>query len=78
MRLIFDGHLDLAIFALAYNRDQTESAAAANEREAGMTDVAERGGAAVSLPDMRRGGVVICQSTVAARADPAAQSTRAP
>lgn len=24
MRLIFDGHVDLALFALAYNRDQTE------------------------------------------------------
>jgi len=36
MRLIFDGHLDLALFALAYNRDQTESAATINQREAGM------------------------------------------
>ena len=44
MRLIFDGHLDLALFALAYNRDQTESAATINQREAGMTDVPERRG----------------------------------
>ena len=50
MRLIFDGHLDLALFALAYNRDQTESAATINQREAGMTDVPERRGAAVGLP----------------------------
>lgn len=71
MRLIFDGHLDLALFALAYNRDQTESAATINQREAGMTDVPERGGAAVGLPDMRRGGVAVCQSTVAVRADSA-------
>ena len=25
MRLIFDGHIDLALFALAHNRNQTES-----------------------------------------------------
>ena len=75
MRLIFDGHLDLALFALAYNRDQTESAATINQREAGMTDVPERGGAAVGLPDMRRGGVAVCQSTLAVRATSPATAT---
>ena len=69
MRLIFDAHLDLALFALAYNRDQTETVAQINEREAGMTDVQARGGAVASLPEMRRGGVAVCQSTVAVRAD---------
>ena len=43
MRLIFDGHLDLALFALAHNRDQTESVAQINAREAHMTDALERG-----------------------------------
>ena len=38
MRLIFDGHTDMAVFALAYDRDQTVPAACINEREAGMTD----------------------------------------
>ena len=69
MRLIFDAHLDLALFALAYNRDQTETVAQINEREAVMTDVQARGGAVASLPEMRRGGVAVCQSTVAVRAD---------
>ena len=68
MRLIFDGHLDLALFALAHNRDQTESVAQINAREAHMTDALERGGATVSLPEMRRAGVAVCQSSISARA----------
>ena len=64
MRLIFDGHLDLALFALAHNRDQTESVAQINAREAHMTDALERGGATVSLPEMRRAGTAACQSPV--------------
>ena len=68
MRLIFDGHLDLALFALAHNRDQTESVAQINAREVGMTDALERGGATVSLPEMRRAGVAVCQSSISARA----------
>ena len=67
MRLIFDGHTDLALFALGYNRDQTESVTQINEREAGMTDVTMRGHAANSLPEMRRAGVALCQSSIAAR-----------
>jgi membrane dipeptidase len=69
MRLIFDGHTDLALFALAYNRDLTESVTQINAREAGMTDVAERGRAANSLPEMRGAGVAVCQSSVAVRAN---------
>ncbi len=67
MRLIFDGHVDLALFALAYNRDQTEPVAVINERELGMTDAPERGRAVISLSEMRRAGVAMCQSSLAAR-----------
>lgn len=67
MRSIFDGHLDLALFALAHNRDMTEPASVSNRREQGMTDALERGRGAVSLPDMRRGGIAVCQSSLAAR-----------
>ena len=67
MRSIFDGHLDLALFALAHNRDMTEPAAVSNRREEGMADGLERGRGAVSLPDMRRGRVALCQSSLAAR-----------
>ena len=68
-RLIFDGHVDLALFALALNRDQTESVERINQREAGMDDTHDRGCAATSLPEMRTAGVAVCQSTVAARVD---------
>ena len=68
MRLIFDGHLDLALFALCHNRDQTESVAQINAREAHMTDALERGGATVSLPEMRRARTAACQSSISARA----------
>ena len=54
MRLIFDGHGDLALYALAYNRDQTERVAVTNQREAGMDDAFGRGCSANSLPEMRR------------------------
>ena len=76
MRLIFDAHVDLALFALAYNRDQTEDVAQINRREAGMTDAHDRGFAAMSLPEFRRAGVAVCQSTVAARTDRGRQRLR--
>ena len=69
MRLLFDGHLDLALFALGENRDQTEELATMNAREFGLTDALSRGHAAVSLPEMRRARVAVCQSTVAVRAN---------
>ena len=69
MRLIIDGHVDLALFALGHNRDLTETAEQINQREEGMTDTHDRGCAAMSLPEMRRGGVAVCQSTVAVRAN---------
>jgi membrane dipeptidase len=67
MRLIFDGHLDLALFAVALNRDMTEPVAKINERERGMTDGLERGGCTISLPEMQKARVAVCQSSIAAR-----------
>ena len=69
MRLIFDGHTDLAFWALGYNRDQTESVDEINQRERGMTDAFDRGCAANSLPEMRRAAVACCQATLAVRAN---------
>ena len=69
-RLIFDGHIDLALFALAYNRDQTESVEQINRREEGMTDSHDRERAANSLFEMRHAGVAVCVSSLAARVDP--------
>ena len=67
-RLIFDSHLDLALNALHFGRDQKESLDQINRREAGMTDSAAREGACVSLPEMRRGGVAVCLATILCRA----------
>ena len=68
MKLLFDGHLDLALFALAWNRDITETTSRINRREDHMSGFG-RGCANASLPEMRRGGVAVCVSTVAARAN---------
>ncbi|MFP6767286.1 MAG: membrane dipeptidase [Planctomycetaceae bacterium] len=75
MRLIFDAHGDLALYALAYNRDQTEPVAVTNQREAEMEDAFGRGCAANSLPEMRRGGVAVCQSSLAVRVNRQASPT---
>ena len=65
---IFDAHLDLAWNALSFDRDQTEELATMNAREQGMTDMRSRGSAAVSLPEMRRGNIPVCLTTVLTRA----------
>jgi len=66
---VFDGHLDLAMNALAYERDQALPVAALRAREAG--GVADgRGVCSCSLDAMRRGGVRVCLATLLARAKP--------
>ncbi|NBC10819.1 MAG: peptidase M19 [Planctomycetes bacterium] len=66
---VFDGHLDLAMNALVYERDQTSDHAALRRREApGVQD--DRGRCMVSLPAMRRGDVRLCVATILARAKP--------
>ena len=64
--LIIDGHLDLAMNALLWNRDLTRSAHAIRQLEAGM---AQKGRAAgtVALPDLRRGTIALTLATVIAR-----------
>ncbi len=68
MRLIFDGHLDLAWSAVSMNGDLSEPIGLIRSREQGMTDQQGRGNATVSLPTMREGGVMMCLPTVLARA----------
>jgi len=65
--LIFDAHLDLAMNALEWNRDLTQSVAEIRLREAGLTDKVDRGNGTVAFPDMRRGGIGICVATQIAR-----------
>jgi membrane dipeptidase len=71
--LLFDAHLDLAWNALSWNRDLTRPLAESREVEKAMTDHPGRGQGTVALPEMRRGGVAVCLSTLLCRANPKAQ-----
>lgn len=65
--LIIDGHLDLAMNALEWNRDLTQPLKAIRAREADLTDKPDRGRGVVSLDEMRRGRIGICLATSIAR-----------
>ena len=62
-RLIFDGHLDLAMNALEWNRDLRWSVEEIRKSEEGMTDKTDRAKGTVSLPSMRKGNIGICVAT---------------
>jgi len=64
---IVDGHLDLAMNAMEWNRDLTLPVTAINERERGLTDKPDRGNAVVSLPELRRGNIGLVVATQIAR-----------
>ena len=65
--LIFDGHLDLAMNALEWNRDLTRSLDEVRERERGMTDKPDRGRNVLTFAEMRNGQVGLCVATQIAR-----------
>ncbi len=67
MPLIFDGHLDLSMNALEWNRDFRWSVEEIRKSEEGMTDKPDRGKGTVSFPSMREGKVGICMATQIAR-----------
>ena len=69
MRPIFDGHMDLALFAVSYNRDLTLSAQQINQHEEGMSDTHDRARAVTSLFEMCEAGVSVCVCSLAARVD---------
>lgn len=66
--LLFDGHLDLALNGVDWNRDlrQTVDHIRAQERALGMT-APGRGNSTLSLPELRAAGVSVCVSTLLAR-----------
>jgi membrane dipeptidase len=68
MRLIFDGHLDLAWNACSWDRDLTLELDRLNELERGLDDHPARGRATTTLPEMQRGRIALCQATLLARA----------
>lgn len=65
--LIFDGHLDLAMNAIEWNRDYTRPLAEVRQREQGRTDKRDRGLNVLTLDEMRRGRVGVCIATQIAR-----------
>lgn len=65
--LLFDGHLDLSMNALEWNRDLTKSLEEVRRREYGKTDKVDRGVGVCTLPEMRRGEIGLCIATQIAR-----------
>jgi membrane dipeptidase len=65
--LLFDAHLDLAMNALEWNRDLTETIDAIRQKESDLTDKPGRARNTVCFPEMRRGMVGICVATLIAR-----------
>jgi membrane dipeptidase len=65
--LIVDGHLDLSMNALEWNRDFTLDIDAIRQREKGLTDKPDRGKGTISFSEMRKGKVGLCFATQIAR-----------
>ncbi|MGH2560152.1 MAG: dipeptidase [Thermomicrobiales bacterium] len=64
--IVIDGHLDLAMNALLWNRDLRRSAYEIRGQEREMTEKG-RGAGTIGFPDMRRGEVAVSLATVIAR-----------
>ena len=64
-----DAHLDLAINAIALNRDLTKTAYQIRnkEKEIGLIDTNDRGNGTVSLPDLRKGNIGLVVATIISR-----------
>ena len=65
--LLFDGHLDLSMNALEWNRDLRRPLEEVRRREAGKTDKPDRGRGVCTFAEMRRGHIGICIATQIAR-----------
>lgn len=64
---IIDGHLDLAMNAMEWNRDLTQPLSTIREREAELTDKPDRGKSIVSFEELRKGNIGIILATQLAR-----------
>ena len=64
---LIDGHLDLSMNALEWNRDLTRPLADVRRREEGQTDKKDRGRGVCTFGEMRRGGIGLCIATQIAR-----------
>src|SRR5436190_2493986 len=64
---LVDGHLDLSMNALEWNRDLTRPLAEVRSRETGKSDKKDRGRGVCTFPEMRRGEIGLCVATQIAR-----------
>ena len=64
---IIDGHLDLSMNAMEWNRNIQLPVNDIRDMEAGMSDFPDRGNNTVSLPAMRNGNIGLCFATLIAR-----------
>lgn len=69
-RLIIDGHLDLAMNAIEWNRDLSLDLDQIRRGEMNMRDKPDRGRGTVCLPELRKGRVGIVVATQLARYSP--------
>lgn len=67
---IVDGHLDLAMNAIEWNRDLTKPLDAIRQREMNMNDKPDRGRGTVCLPELRKGKIGLVMATQLARYTP--------
>lgn len=65
--LIIDGHLDLSMNAIDWNRDLRMSVSEIRALEEGMTDLPDRGNNVVTFDEMKKGGIGLCFATLIAR-----------
>jgi membrane dipeptidase len=65
--LIVDGHLDLSMNALEWNRDLRWTVNEIRRSEEGMKDKPDRGKGTVSFGEMRKGNIGLCVATQIAR-----------
>jgi membrane dipeptidase len=66
--LVIDGHLDLAMNGLLWNRDLKRTVEETREFESGMTQKGRAAGT-VAFPEMRAGNIAVTLCTVIARVD---------
>ncbi|MGV3586285.1 MAG: dipeptidase [Adhaeribacter sp.] len=64
---IVDAHLDLAMNAMEWNRDLRQSVNQIRVREAGKTDLPDRGKGTVAFPELRQGNIGLVVATQIAR-----------
>lgn len=62
-QFIFDGHLDLSMNALEWNRDLTKPLTSIRQHESHLQDKPDRGRGTVALDEMRKGHIGICVAT---------------